>query len=86
MGWQPINAVLAEQLVRRFTLTFAYPQYDVSDVWLIFAAACQEIVTEDRQHMQHALTLAKKGLGKTYPNPAVGCVIVQQGKVQSMSW
>ena len=31
--------------------------------------------------MQHALTLAKQGLGKTYPNPAVGCVIVKQGKV-----
>lgn len=33
--------------------------------------------------MKHALTLAKKGLGNTYPNPAVGCVIVDQGKVQS---
>ena len=85
MAWQPINVVLAEQLVRRVTLTFAYPQHDVSDVWLIFAAASQEIVTEDRQHMQHALTLAKKGLSKTYPNPAVGCVIVQRGKVQSIS-
>ena len=31
--------------------------------------------------MQHALTLAKTALGKTYPNPAVGCVIVKQGKV-----
>lgn len=53
---------------------------------LVVAAASQEISTQDRQHMQHALTLAKKGLGKTYPNPAVGCVIVQQEKVQSMSW
>ena len=31
--------------------------------------------------MQHALALARKGLGQTYPNPAVGCVIVKQGKV-----
>lgn len=53
---------------------------------LVVAAASQDVSTQDRQHMQHALTLAKKGLGKTYPNPAVGCVIVQQEKVQSMSW
>ena len=36
---------------------------------------------EDRQHMRHALELAKKGLGKTHPNPAVGCVILKDGKV-----
>ena len=41
----------------------------------------QEVSEQDRKHMQHALTLAKQGLGKTYPNPAVGCVIVKQGKV-----
>ncbi|WP_076367497.1 bifunctional diaminohydroxyphosphoribosylaminopyrimidine deaminase/5-amino-6-(5-phosphoribosylamino)uracil reductase RibD [Phaeovulum vinaykumarii] len=26
--------------------------------------------------MRHALTLARRGLGRTWPNPAVGCVIV----------
>lgn len=31
--------------------------------------------------MQHALELAKRGLGKTHPNPAVGCVILKDGKV-----
>ena len=36
---------------------------------------------EDRQHMRHALELARKGLGKTHPNPAVGCVILKDGKV-----
>lgn len=41
----------------------------------------QEVSSQDRQHMQHALSLAKKALGKTFPNPAVGCVIVKQGKV-----
>ncbi|KAL0023756.1 hypothetical protein WJX77_001514 [Trebouxia sp. C0004] len=41
----------------------------------------QEVSPQDRQHMQHALSLAKKALGKTFPNPAVGCVIVKQGKV-----
>ncbi|KAL3149369.1 hypothetical protein ABBQ32_002172 [Trebouxia sp. C0010 RCD-2024] len=45
------------------------------------ATGPQQVSAQDRQHMKHALTLAKKGLGKTYPNPAVGCVIVDQGKV-----
>lgn len=32
--------------------------------------------------MRHALELAQRGLGATYPNPAVGCVIVsQQGEI-----
>lgn len=31
--------------------------------------------------MLHALDLAKRGLGKTEPNPAVGCVIVKDGQV-----
>ena len=41
------------------------------------------ISSDDRQHMRHALELAKKGLGKTHPNPAVGCVILKDGKVGS---
>ncbi|KAL3132989.1 hypothetical protein ABBQ38_006901 [Trebouxia sp. C0009 RCD-2024] len=45
------------------------------------ATGPQQVSAQDRQHMKHALTLAKKGLGNTYPNPAVGCVIVDQGKV-----
>jgi diaminohydroxyphosphoribosylaminopyrimidine deaminase/5-amino-6-(5-phosphoribosylamino)uracil reductase len=31
--------------------------------------------------MEHALTLARKGLGQTSPNPAVGCVIVRDGEI-----
>ncbi len=31
--------------------------------------------------MRAALELARQGLGKTHPNPAVGCVIVKDGKV-----
>lgn len=36
---------------------------------------------EDQQWMQHALTLARCGLGLTSPNPPVGAVLVYQGKV-----
>ncbi|HEX7006851.1 MAG TPA: bifunctional diaminohydroxyphosphoribosylaminopyrimidine deaminase/5-amino-6-(5-phosphoribosylamino)uracil reductase RibD [Alphaproteobacteria bacterium] len=33
----------------------------------------------DTQHMQAALALARRGLGNVWPNPAVGCVLVQPG-------
>ncbi len=36
---------------------------------------------EDHRWMQHALMLAKRGLYTTRPNPAVGCVLIKDGKV-----
>lgn len=39
------------------------------------------ISSSDRKYMQQALELAKRGLGRTQPNPAVGCVILKDGKV-----
>eukprot|EP00878_Enallax_costatus_P009259 GHUV01009677.1.p1 GENE.GHUV01009677.1~~GHUV01009677.1.p1 ORF type:complete len:202 (+),score=52.14 GHUV01009677.1:150-755(+) len=38
------------------------------------------VTQEDRQYIRQALELAKRALGKTYPNPAVGCVIVKDGQ------
>ena len=35
----------------------------------------------DRAYMRQALDLARRALGQTFPNPAVGCVIVKDGKV-----
>ena len=35
----------------------------------------------DEKMMQRALQLARKGVGKTAPNPAVGCVIVKDGVI-----
>ena len=35
----------------------------------------------DLSHMRAALALARRGLGTTWPNPSVGCVIVNQGRV-----
>jgi diaminohydroxyphosphoribosylaminopyrimidine deaminase/5-amino-6-(5-phosphoribosylamino)uracil reductase len=35
----------------------------------------------DRPHMRAALALARRGLGTTWPNPSVGCVIVRDGRV-----
>lgn len=39
------------------------------------------ITDKDCSYMRHALALASKALGNTYPNPAVGCVIVKDGKI-----
>ena len=36
--------------------------------------------------MAHALALAARGLGRVWPNPAVGCVIVQRGRVAGRGW
>jgi diaminohydroxyphosphoribosylaminopyrimidine deaminase/5-amino-6-(5-phosphoribosylamino)uracil reductase len=36
---------------------------------------------DDLRFMRHALALAERGLGRTWPNPSVGCVIVKDGGV-----
>ncbi|AWB47724.1 bifunctional diaminohydroxyphosphoribosylaminopyrimidine deaminase/5-amino-6-(5-phosphoribosylamino)uracil reductase RibD [Gemmobacter aquarius] len=36
--------------------------------------------------MSHALALAARGLGRTWPNPAVGCVIVNAGRIVGRGW
>lgn len=40
----------------------------------------------DVAHMRHALSLGARGLGRTWPNPAVGCVIVKGGRVVGRGW
>ena len=36
--------------------------------------------------MAHALGLARRGLGNVWPNPAVGCVLVRNGRVVGRGW
>ena len=40
----------------------------------------------DMKFMKRALTLARKGIGRTSPNPAVGCVIVKNGTIIGEGW
>lgn len=40
----------------------------------------------DYEHMAHALQLAANGLYDTAPNPAVGCVLVNGGRVVGTGW
>lgn len=36
--------------------------------------------------MAHALRLARRGLGNVWPNPAVGCVLIREGRVVGRGW
>ena len=38
-------------------------------------------MTIDEKYMKRALDLAKKGEGRTSPNPMVGCVIVKDDRI-----
>ena len=40
----------------------------------------------DLRHMRHALALGQRGLGNTWPNPAVGCIIVAENRVVGRGW
>ncbi|MBX5455059.1 MAG: bifunctional diaminohydroxyphosphoribosylaminopyrimidine deaminase/5-amino-6-(5-phosphoribosylamino)uracil reductase RibD [Acidobacteriia bacterium] len=40
----------------------------------------------DEEHMKAALALAERGIGETWPNPSVGCVVVKDGRVLGRGW
>ena len=46
----------------------------------------QVSASEDQAHMARALILAARGLYTTDPNPRVGCVVVQDGRVLGEAW
>jgi diaminohydroxyphosphoribosylaminopyrimidine deaminase / 5-amino-6-(5-phosphoribosylamino)uracil reductase len=43
-------------------------------------------VADDRRFMALALGLGRRGLGRTWPNPAVGAVIVKDGVIVGRGW
>ena len=43
-------------------------------------------MTTDLMYMQHALELAKRGVGHVNPNPMVGAVIVKDGRIIGEGW
>ncbi len=51
-----------------------------------FAQKSRESKAADRRFMQLALTLGRRGQGRTWPNPAVGAVVVKDGVIVGRGW
>ena len=49
-------------------------------------SAAADAATSDRRFMALALSLGRRGLGRTWPNPAVGAVIVKNGEIVGRGW
>jgi len=51
-----------------------------------FAQKSRESKAVDKRFMQLALTLGRRGQGRTWPNPAVGAVVVKDGVIIGRGW
>jgi diaminohydroxyphosphoribosylaminopyrimidine deaminase / 5-amino-6-(5-phosphoribosylamino)uracil reductase len=51
-----------------------------------FAAKSKQSKADDQRFMQLALTLGRRGQGRTWPNPAVGAVLVKDGVIVGRGW
>src|ERR1700676_3323514 len=51
-----------------------------------FAQKSRESKAVDQRFMQLALTLGRRGQGRTWPNPAVGAVVVRDGVIMGRGW
>src|ERR1700675_1500062 len=50
------------------------------------AQKSRESKAADQRFMQLALTLGRRGQGRTWPNPAVGAVVVKDGVIIGRGW
>jgi diaminohydroxyphosphoribosylaminopyrimidine deaminase/5-amino-6-(5-phosphoribosylamino)uracil reductase len=50
------------------------------------APVATALEADDARFMQLALTLGRRGLGNTWPNPAVGAIIVKDGVILARGW
>ena len=51
-----------------------------------FAQKSREAKAGDQRFMQLALSLGRRGQGRTWPNPAVGAVVVKDGVIVGRGW
>jgi diaminohydroxyphosphoribosylaminopyrimidine deaminase/5-amino-6-(5-phosphoribosylamino)uracil reductase len=51
-----------------------------------YAQKARESKAADNRFMQLALTLGRRGQGRTWPNPAVGAVVVKDGVIVGRGW
>src|SRR5579883_415697 len=74
---------------RRSTATSARRRISASSsiVWVAWPPnATESDAMSDAGFMRAALALARRGLGRTWPNPSVGCLIVKDGLVVGRGW
>src|SRR5690606_30984286 len=57
------------------------PEDDGFGVFLLSQGVPQQWTAEDRKYMEEALRLARLGLGTASPNPMVGAVVVNEGRI-----
>lgn len=58
----------------------------MSKIWEHLKSKAPASPNDDQAFMKIALTLAQRGLGRVWPNPAVGCVIVKDDTVVGRGW
>jgi diaminohydroxyphosphoribosylaminopyrimidine deaminase/5-amino-6-(5-phosphoribosylamino)uracil reductase len=51
-----------------------------------YAQKIRDSKAADRRYMQLALALGRRGQGRTWPNPAVGAVVVKDGVIVGRGW
>src|SRR5213595_3093226 len=51
-----------------------------------YAQKLKQAKAADQRFMQLALALGRRGLGRTWPNPAVGAVVVKNGVIIGRGW
>jgi diaminohydroxyphosphoribosylaminopyrimidine deaminase/5-amino-6-(5-phosphoribosylamino)uracil reductase len=51
-----------------------------------FAQKSKDLKAADQRFMQLALALGRRGQGRTWPNPAVGAVVVKDGVIVGRGW
>ena len=51
-----------------------------------FAQKIRDSRAADQRYMQLALALGRRGQGRTWPNPAVGAVVVKDGVIVGRGW
>jgi len=51
-----------------------------------YAQKSKEAKAADQRFMALALALGRRGLGRTWPNPAVGAVVVKDGVILGRGW
>ena len=75
---QPVRSLQSKQYSASYKTTVCKSTTSSDDTSSTpTSTATQRLSITDIQHMKQATNLAKNGYGNTYPNPAVGCILVR---------